>query len=62
MKDFKIVKNEKKTFIDNVVKAKSIVPAPVTYDTSGSLINPKKISSLSKGKRLTLIDEVIRDT
>lgn len=43
------------------MKEKSVVPAPVDYETAGSLINPKRISSLPKGKRLTLIDEVLKD-
>eukprot|EP00347_Sterkiella_histriomuscorum_P002618 403367446 len=58
----KIVNNQKKNFIDDYVKSKSMVPAPAEYNTSGSLINPKKNSGLSKGKRITLIDEIIKDS
>ena len=61
VRNFKIVNNKKKTFLDEVVRSKSTVPAPVEYNTIGNLINPKKNSGLPKGKRLTLIDEVIRD-
>ncbi|CDW85772.1 UNKNOWN [Stylonychia lemnae] len=57
----KIVNNGKKNFIDQYVKLKSIVPAPVEYNTSGNIINPKKGSNMAKGKRMTLIDDVIRE-
>lgn len=56
-----MVKTEKKTFIDDIVRSKSTIPSSGTYNTGGSLINPKKNSGLPKGKRITLIDEIILD-
>ena len=58
----KIINNQKKKFIDDYVISKSMVPALAEYNTSGSLINPKKNSGLSKGKRITLIDEIVKDS
>jgi len=43
------------------VKLKSIVPAPAEYNTIKDFIDPKKQSGLSKSKRMTLIDDVIRE-
>ena len=54
----RIVKDTKKNFLDDVTRAKSFVPAPCTYNVEGSLIDPKKNSGLSEGKRLTLVDEI----
>lgn len=53
----KIPGGKKKNFLDDEVKQKSFIP-PADYNVAGSLINPKKQSNLSKGKRLTLPDEI----
>lgn len=61
VRNVRIVKDQKKNYLDDLEKMKANIPAPCTYNIEGSLINPKRNSSLSKGKRLTLVDEIIRE-
>lgn len=48
---------KKKTFLDDVVKEKSGVP-PANYEIMSRLIDPKRCSNLSKGRRLTMPMEI----
>ena len=48
-----IHEGKKKTFIDEVVKTKNFIP-PADYNIMGSLVNPKRFSSMPKGRRITM--------
>jgi hypothetical protein len=49
---------EKKTFLDDVIRKHRDSPSPTNYEVVGSIINPKKLSGLSKGPRITLPVEI----
>ena len=49
------------SYLDYFVKLKKDVPTPTAYEVSGSLINPKKASNLSKGPRITMPVQIEKD-
>ena len=56
---FMISHNKKTSYIDDAMKLSKHVPAPWQYDVTGfELVNPKKRSNLSKGKKMTFLDIV----
>jgi hypothetical protein len=60
VKTLKMSNTKKKTYIDDIVKAKEFIPAPQSYETAGTLLS-KNRSNLSKGQRVTLAIEIEKD-
>ena len=55
VRQVKIIKDNRPSFLDEAVKSKRFVPDPAIYELSGNLIN-KKAGGLSKGKRIMMAE------
>ena len=57
----KMYDSKKLSYIDQMVKLKSGIPTPTSYDTVGNILDAKRPSGLSKGPRITMPFQIEKD-